>query len=68
MSNNQNQVIAKRIITDVTIFTDKPTLEEIKHLKVCGFRYEKGQWSRSLHQSGLHPAAVVFEYTVEGEA
>lgn len=57
-----NQVIVKRIITDVAIFTDKPALDEIKHLKTCGFRYDKGQWSRSQNQSGLHESKVVFEY------
>ena len=63
MSTTTNtQVILKRIVTDVAIFTDKPTLAEIQHLKACGFRYDRGQWTRTETASGLHPSGVVAEY------
>ncbi len=57
-----NQVLTKQIITDVAIFTDKPTLHHIQHLKAVGFKYEKGQWSRSVTAAGIHPAEAVTEY------
>lgn len=62
MTQTTNQALTKRITTDVIIFTDKPTIEQIHHLKACGFRYDKGQWSRSETIGGVHDAAAVLTY------